>query len=314
VDSLYWLSAGEPQDLVEAVEVRDDVVCVFSATPLEKYEHYRLCIERWKQVRAGTLDLAPSFYNLVGSLFRFLNVDPYNTDGRFLVDELPEVWSVTSEEQLDRLLARRMSTRSAEVRRMVEKQGSWFVGERNVIVAREFRMPWAAEQASRFVHHACRTGSLKYQTPEDSFYGHVLEAALAFLGSKILCPSRKLFGDSELRTEYARPEQELPPTMTTKAYRHVVDWILLTRAAGVEKLEPALLLDPERREVAVKMLGHLLGSDLYSAYLNGRLSKRFLRMLFFRDISKCGEARALYVRAARTAAMGVPQIRLRMVS
>jgi hypothetical protein len=48
--------------------------------------------------------------------------------------------------------------------------------------------------------------------------------------------------------------------------------------------------------------------------LNGRISKRFLRMLFFRDLSKSGEARALYVRAARTAAMGVPQIRLRMVS
>jgi hypothetical protein len=314
IDSLYWLSAGEPQDLVEAVEVRDDVVCVFSATPLEKYEHYRLCIERWKQVRAGTLDLAPSFYNLVSSLFRFLNIDLYNTGGRYLVDELPEVWSVTSEEQLERLLARRMSTRSSEVRRMVEKQGSWFVSERNVIIAREFRMPSAAEQASRFVHHACRNGALKYQSPEDSFYGHVMESALAFLGSKILCPSRKLYDESQLRGEYAMREQELPPTMTGKAYRQVLDWIVRARSMGDEELVSSILLDPDRSELAVRTLGHLLGSDIYSAYLNGRVSKRFLRMLYFRDLSKPGEARALYVRAARTAAMGVPQIRLRMVS
>jgi hypothetical protein len=314
VDTLYWLSAGEPDDLVEAVEVRDDVVCVFSATPLEKYEHYRLCIERWKQTRAGTLDLAPSFYNLISSLFQFLNVDLYNTDGRFLVDELPEVWSVTNEEQLERLLARRISTRATEVRQMVEKQGSWFVRERNVIIAREFRMPYAAEQAARFVHHACRAGSPKYHAPEDAFYGHVLQSALAFLGSKILCPSRKLYDEAQVHAQYAKPEHELPPAMTTRAYRHVLDSVLQMRASGSEGLDRSVLLDGDRRELAVNILGHLLGSDLYRAYVNGRLSKRFLRALFFRDLAKSGEARALYVRASRTAAMGAPQIKLRMVS
>jgi hypothetical protein len=314
VDTLYWLSAGEPEDLVEAVEVRRHVVCVFSATPLEKYEHYRLCIERWKKARAGTLDLAPSFYNLIGSLFRFLNVNPYDSGGRFLVDELPEVWSVTSEEQLDRLLARRMSTRSSEVRHMVEKQGSWFVCERNVIVAHEFRMPWAAEQASRFVHHACRGEASKYQSPADSFYAHVLETALAFLGSKILCPSRKLYDEPQLRAEYTKPEQELPPTMPVRAYRQVLDWILRSRSSGTFEGEGSLLLDPDRRALAIRLLGRLLGSDLYSAYLNGRISKRLLRSLYFRDLSKSGEARTLYLRAMRTAAMGAPQIKLRMVS
>jgi hypothetical protein len=314
VDTLYWLSAGEPEDLVEAVEVRDDVVCVFSATPLEKYEHYRLCIERWKQFRAGALDLAPSFYNLIGSLFRFLNVNPYNTDGRCLVDELPEVWSVTSEEQLDRLLARRMSTRASEVRRMIEKQGSWFVGERNVIIAQEFRMPWAAEQAARFVHHACRGSAAKYQSPEDAFYGQVLESALAFLGSKILCPSRKLYEDAQLRLDFWKPESELCSPIGLRSYRQVADWILRNRGNASAEVDRAILLDADRRELAVRWLGHLLGSDIYRAYLSGRISKRFLRSLFFRDFSRPGIARRLCTRATRMAAMGAPQIRLRMVS
>src|SRR6267378_5847947 len=51
VDALYWLAAGEARDHVEAVQVRKDVrenvVCVFNATPLEKYENYRLCLDRW---------------------------------------------------------------------------------------------------------------------------------------------------------------------------------------------------------------------------------------------------------------------------
>jgi hypothetical protein len=314
IDSLYWLSAGEPQDLVEVVEVSDDVVCVFSATPLEKYEHYRLCIERWKQTRAGTLDLAPSFYNLIGSLFRFLNVNLYDTHGRCLIDELPEVWCVTSEDQLERLLARRMSTRIPEVRRMVEKQGSWFVGERNVIVAREFRMPWAAEQAARFVHHACRADVSKYRSPDDAFYGRVLETALAFLGSKILCLSRKLYDEAQLRSEYGKPEEQLPALMTIRAYRQVLDVVLDHRRTGEEAYCPVIAFDNERRELAIRLLGHLLGSDLYRAYINGRLSRRFLRGLFFRDLAKAGEAGKLYVRATRMAALGAPQIRLRMVS
>ena len=70
VDALYWRAAGEQDEQVESVRVSDEVVCVFNSTPLEKYEHYRLCIERWKQERTCRLDLAPSFYNLIGSLFR----------------------------------------------------------------------------------------------------------------------------------------------------------------------------------------------------------------------------------------------------
>src|SRR6202047_145097 len=37
IDALYWRAAGERLDKVEAVRVNDDVLCVFNATPLEKY-------------------------------------------------------------------------------------------------------------------------------------------------------------------------------------------------------------------------------------------------------------------------------------
>src|SRR5208337_2947228 len=49
VDALYWRAAGEARDHVECVEVRKNVFCVFNATPLEKYENYRLCLDRWRR-------------------------------------------------------------------------------------------------------------------------------------------------------------------------------------------------------------------------------------------------------------------------
>jgi len=53
VDPLYWRAAGEACDRVDAVRVADDVVCVFTSTPLEKYESYRLCLERWREGSAA---------------------------------------------------------------------------------------------------------------------------------------------------------------------------------------------------------------------------------------------------------------------
>ncbi len=49
VDSLYWQAAREARDRVDAVRVEDDVVCVFNSTPLEKYQAYRQCLQRWRR-------------------------------------------------------------------------------------------------------------------------------------------------------------------------------------------------------------------------------------------------------------------------
>ncbi|HWR16484.1 MAG TPA: ChaN family lipoprotein [Terriglobales bacterium] len=309
VDALYWLSAGEPQDLVEAVEVNHGVVCVFSATPLEKYEHYRLCIERWKLERAGKLDLAPSFYNLIGTLFRFLNLNLYAARGdrapSFLVDELPEVWCVKGEEQLERLLYRRMSTRVQEVTTAIRELGSYYVPERNVIVAHEFRMPWAAEQASRFVFSACRGGIPKLTGEEDRFYAGVIEVALGYFGSKVLCPSRKLYTEASVYSEYLKSDAETEQAgLSRQAFHSLLDWVLVHKHYEKNRAEfrrvAKTMSAQERwgeshRAAAATMLGQLLGSELYMAYLRGTVGKRLLRKVYFKDLSKPGSAKSLYL-------------------
>ncbi len=47
LDQLYWKTRAERRAPVEAVRLAYDVFCVFNATPLEKYESYRLYLERW---------------------------------------------------------------------------------------------------------------------------------------------------------------------------------------------------------------------------------------------------------------------------
>src|SRR2546430_885380 len=161
IDSLYWRAAGEPADKVEAVRVNDDVLCVFNATPLEKYESYRLCLDQWSRCDTGP-DFAPTIYNLIDSLATFLEINRYSphngTQPKFLVDMLPEVHGNSSTAMLRRLLSRKGIT-DPQLKTMlawVEERGSAYLPEVNAFHIHEFQMMHAAEDAARFLHHACR--------------------------------------------------------------------------------------------------------------------------------------------------------------
>ncbi|MGA2334838.1 MAG: ChaN family lipoprotein [Terriglobales bacterium] len=237
VDALYWHAAGEARDHVEAVlvrkevrnqvrkHVREHVLCVFNATPLEKYENYRLCLDRWRRDDDdhSAPDLGPTLYNLIEGMVRFLGINQYSphntTQPRLLVDLMPEVYSRSSDALLRRLLSRKGFT--AEHRRsllrQVRERGSVYLTPINAVYVRQFRMTSSAEDATRFLHQACRglpnlsNGKILAQhtaphavpvaqplARDDAFYMAVFEHALAFFGSRILHPARPALRDADL--------------------------------------------------------------------------------------------------------------------
>ena len=161
VDALYWGAAGEDLERVDAVRVSDDVVCAFTSTPLEKYESYRLCIERWRRERPGPPDLAPTFYNLVDALLRFLNVDKYEPVGggrtKLIVDMLPEIRSSAESNGLRRALHRKRAPdeETRDILLRTRKFGSCYNSRMNVVFVQRFQMLHGAEAAAEFVHAAC---------------------------------------------------------------------------------------------------------------------------------------------------------------
>jgi len=251
IDHLYWRAAGERREHVEAVRVESDVLCVFNATPLEKYESYRQCIDRWRQEQAAP-DLAPTFYNLVDALARFLRIDKYaahnGTQPVYLVDRMPEVYSRPSDEAMRKLLARKGAgdEEMTGVLARIESSGCCYVPRMNAIFVREFQMVGGAEEAARFVHHACRrpapANEVAASSPEEKFYACVVEHALGYFGSRVLYPARPAVRGFDLGARQQCPS------------------------------------DGEK-------LGYVLGSHLYDAYVAGGLSKRYIRSLFFRKLS-----------------------------
>ena len=286
VDALYFQATGVQQERVEAVRVRDDVVCVFNSTPLEKYESYRLCLSRWNQEGKQQPDIGPTIYNLIDSLVRFLDVNRYashnGTQPKFLVDLLPEVHCGASDAHLRRLLSRVTSeTETIEgMLRKVESQSTVYLPAINAFYVREFQMTCAAEEASRFLHHACRGLPLRRNgdalvtgEPMDRFYARTLEHSLAYFGSRVLYPARPAVSDQE-ECEFSR-------------------------AACERYMQDALRGDRNRFDSVAQKLGYTLGSQLYDAYLRGCVSRSVLRHLFLARIEEPGRARQVCFEVVR---------------
>lgn len=318
VDALYWRAAGEQRERVEAVRVSPDVICVFNATPLEKYENYRLCLDRWKREETDAPDLAPTVYNLIDGLVRFLGINRYSphntTQPKFLVDLLPEVYYRSSDSLLRRLLSRKgvsEEERDAILKR-VEERGCAYLPQVNAFYMRDFQMQHASEEAARFLHHACRglpaRVAAREETadePGDFFYGRVLEDALAYFGSRVLYPSRAALRESDLRDlrEDSREEVERETGLDFGEAIRALDFLLLHRFLEVDvkqcervsgSLDDGVRSSGAKFEYVTRQLGYLLGGDLYDGYLEGRVTPGFVRSLFLIHVEEPGTARDLY--------------------
>ena len=339
VDALYWRAAGEARDHVEAVQVRKDVrenvLCVFNATPLEKYENYRLCLDRWRRSDNdhSAPDLGPTLYNLIDGMVRFLGINQYSphntTQPRVLVDLMPEVYSRSSDALLRRLLSRRGFT--AEHRRsllrQVRERGSVYLTPINAVYVRQFRMTSSAEDATRFLHQACRglpnlsngKALAQHAAPnaapvaqsldrDDAFYMAVFEHALAFFGSRILYPARPALRDSDLADlfDVTREDLEHQTALPFAEAVDALDFLIRHRECDVwdnhrsqsqqsESLAQAPAFTGRKYEYVAEQLGCLTGTDLYDAYIEGRLTTAALRKLFLTHIEQPGVACEAYV-------------------
>jgi hypothetical protein len=279
VDALYWHAAGERADKVEAVRVNDNVVCVFNATPLEKYESYRLFLDQWSRCDTGP-DFAPTIYNLIDSLASFLEINRYSPhNGRqpkFLIDMLPEVHCNASDAMLRRLLSRKEidELQLGSMLANVVERGSAYLPQLNAFHVREFKMMHAAEDAARFLHHACRGlpqrmnghGPNNHETSAiDDFYRRVIEDAVAYFGSCVLYPARPA------------PDETDPCPVSRTA---------LEKAA-----QEAARGEEAQLDASALMWGYRLGSQIYKIYLAGKVKPSGLRRLFLARLEGPGAAR-----------------------
>lgn len=202
LDALYWYATNEN---FPAVILSENAVCVFNSSPLEKYEAYRLCLEKWHG--DDIPDFTPAVHNLILSLARSLGFrtdSPHNgTQPKYLADSLPEVAHITSQEAETML--------DEKSRTSLEERGCFYAPHSNTFFVREFRIAGAAAEASRFLHHAC-------QGMPRSSASNEQEATLAHFGSRLLCPGSFIDGGANWAGE-ALYEEYVKGDVTRAAVR-----------------------------------------------------------------------------------------------
>jgi hypothetical protein len=174
-------------------------------------------------------------------------------------------------------------------------------------------MTSSAEDATRFLHQACRGlpnlcngkapstqaalgKSAKSLDKDDAFYMAVFEHALAFFGSRILHPARPALRDADIAElfDVTREDLEHQTSLPFADAVEALDFLTQHR-----KYDPAAASAPaftgHKYDYVAEQLGYLTGNDLYDAYLEGRLNTAALRKLFLTHIEEPGVARDAYV-------------------
>lgn len=332
VDALYWQASGEPGDAVRSVRVDENTVCVFNSTPLEKYESYRLCIERWKQDRPGAPDVAPTFYNLVDALLRFLKLDEEARFGRsrFEAELLPSVISVEESDDLSSVLERPQRAvlsagpalrqpmsdlEMAAIRERLREAGICYLPALNTVLVQRFEIAWAAEEAARFI---CCAGWGEVGLPdattsgEKAFYRACLQHALVEYGARVLCPGREPVRDYDPYALYVEDRLRVASSLAIshREFLRLIDFVVLHRDfeknARQYRTVPQLIREGRGYSAAkfafvTEWLGRSLGAELYEAYLRGSVTKRSVSRLLRRRAEK---PKAAYFHLARLCRRG----------
>jgi hypothetical protein len=143
---------------------------------------------------------------------------------------------------------------------------------------------------------------------------------MAFLGAQFLCPSRKLFSRAQLRAEHEKTEDQIAAAGLSKKEHQQVMQLVNAHVEKPRRGRPSLLgrgiddLFPQQRERAAAILGELLGSSIYIAYVRGAISKRMLRSFFFKNFAHPAAAGKLYARTMERLFAMEGRSGLRMVS
>src|SRR5262249_11112664 len=182
----------------------------------------RLYLERWRREEGAAPDLGPTLYNLIDGVLRFLDIDRYSshntTQPKFLVDLMPEVYGSDSDALLRRRLNRKeiADDEKENLLRRVEEHGCIYLPQISAFYIREFKVAYAAEEATRFIHQACRglprswTGAGPNAIPDEhAFYLSVLENALGYLGSRLIYPAQRALHEAALLAMYDETRESI---------------------------------------------------------------------------------------------------------
>jgi len=274
-EGAWWrLARAGLSETARAVEMADDQVCVFSASPVVCQRSFLDYVEAESGDEPLTEPgLAATFRHLVRDIGRLTGV-------RVAPRALADVAVLTSSELggFDRLVARaKFSTAEVKAleRHLASRESAWIPRARAAWIA-SLSLNHAAEEAAHCVRWLAVGDAMERARPRDqAFWARCLEEALGFFGSRLVNPARRCTTLAEWTQHFSESSGE--------AHR-VAAFVLAIHAALGEDPGSArrlLPLGPLALFNGVShALGYLLGDALARAFARGEVSRAEVKALF----------------------------------
>lgn len=317
IDEIAWALMREGRADAEAVEIDDGRFCVFTASPVVKYQSYRQTIARW--IEGAECDITtPGFIELVEAVFSFLlgAERPEVTLGEDWREPVrsayPEVICGSAYQALLIDMRARKVTQSGALaaHENLRDMGMTYVPAVNAVFSVRYDPVCAAVEATRFVLYAMRDeigrfGRIRRRL-DDRFYAFAVEEALCRVGARLVdpkldfsCPT-PLMGILGGRGGSNGRLPGLTPAETRETARLLRYHLRRERRAGGALRPTATLrrihrLGIRKRLWIVKALGAVLGDALYHAFHDGSLTLAELRALFRERFEEPGSGMRVYL-------------------
>jgi hypothetical protein len=315
-DEIYLDLLRKGRQDAEAVQVGPGRYCVFTASPMIKYQSYRRLIDIWTE--GAECDIhTPTMGEMFDNILNFI------VGGRgCLAVTVGEDWCEPVEVVVPeiccgstyisiaaRLRALGMSQKGVlAAAEYLRRSGMCYIPAVNSIQILSFDIVCAAREAARFILYSMRDEVGRERrirrTMEDRFYAFVFEEALCTFGARLVDPVIKCGGPGELfeamgengSVTRALPGMTLAETKETAA---MLRYHVVREKAGTsmstEKMKRIHRLGIRERLWIIKALGWTLGDALYNGFHDGRVSMAELQGLFRERFEEDGCAVPLYL-------------------
>lgn len=288
IDDIYWRLLRTGREDAEAVAIDARRHCVFTTSPMLKYEAYRRIIDVWCEGEEADRH-TPFLHEMIEAIHLFLGggrrrslVSLPNGRKEPFDAVLPEVECRATYHAFSSYLRRRkVSTREiAQILAHLKRDGMRYVHRINVCLIAKFDPSHAVREAARFVLYALRgdVGVVRSarRPAGDEFFGSVVEEGLVCFAAKVVDPSHNCSEDD--------PAAGVPrPRRAAMSLRKI---------AG---------LSPGRRLPHARTLGGRLGEALHAAFHEGRVTRREIQGFFGTRLEAPGSAKQLHTRLSRAA-------------
>ncbi len=322
MDELYWKLMRKGCEDTCALMIDRNRYCIFTTSPILKYQSYRDIIEFWSDQPVSEAVLA-SLREMVDNILGML----LDGSGTFEVtvgedwtesveNVFPEVNCQRTYKSVTTLLRSKKISHKAllAVKENLKKTGFSYFPAHNIFLMLRFDQAGAAVEAGRFVVYAMRGEiglSRRIQrSEEDRFYAYVFEEALAWTGARIINPRLDISVMDDL---LSRIDDRGVVTGKLDGYslEHTREIVSLLKYhfkrekksrngfRTTTRLRELYRLVIRKRLFIIRTLGRTLGDALYKGYHEGKIRRKELAGLFRETFVEPGTGKKLYMKWVR---------------